>query len=1142
MLKIQDRQFALGAVVCAGLSLFGLCAISVALMRPAAAQAPEPPDVPTTDVTALNPRWLQLIRSSSSKSGFAPAQAQSPQTLNVLISDRAVAGRVSTGQTVYISHTRGVTLVANASIRPLVDGGSFLYATQFPALVFCPLNAPCLNPEFEPGDVVQVSQAGSVLTMTIPTLTAASYAKDDVIRGAAPVSQTVSVSWYSASDTSLSATRIVTANAERDYEASFAGSADVRAKDTGFVILTIGANTTAAQQYVAPFMRAQISGSVVTGFVLPNQVLGIQVKNMTDTLSSGGYSGPDGAFTVNLSYNPANVLKPGDVVLALAGSQPFSMTLENITARASYSLAQVSGVAPANRSIELALAPGPVSQNSYMTPVYTPTQRVTSSATGAFTAAVALQPADFGLASVADAEGHQTAARFVLPYLRARMGNAVFNVNGYPTYYDAIPVIGQFDPQTVISAPLTITVQGKSGFLKDIRSAYLVNESGYFAMSLNYNEGVNGAPALLAGGDVVTVASRAGAHMVIKLPTLTAFANPATDGVTGTAPPNAVLQISLGSGYAIPPQPAPTAVPAVPALTATPPPFAPTPAPVPCCYYPPAAITQIVTASANGIFTASFAGLLDVTNQTVGEVSWASPEGFVAVQPFRVIEYCAPRIGEINLTRQFININQQYNCPSYHIRLVDANGITKGEYVLNYATYNLFFPQPMLPGDALELTSNGQTTRVVIPGLSVKLDSASDVITGTAPPNSFAQVSLSSSGGTYYDGIPFGSTYFTATAGASGQFTRSLKDMFDIAPGTIVRMVASSDLYSEPYFVAESAIPWMRAHAYQQYIDVALPEIGPITLTMQSAGVLTSTNFFPSYYGQGFSALRLGLPVNAKPGDRIIVSSKQTVISLTVPALTAKLDVMKRTVTGQAPPLSRLRVQVYGDVTYPYDVSSLSQIVTATASGAFTATFTTVEKLASTGVLIYQTPDGNEVLLSLGSQRWSVTVGERYVTGRSVLSTGNITLNLRSANGALKSSAPTYIEQGGNFSAMFTETVAAGDRLEVVLPGNVQSFTVPAITARHDLSRNVVEGTARPNVFIKVTFGGVPSPYPQYATNATTRLTQADASGRFTLEATGIPFQLGETGYVTYEDADGNTTNALFQISGYKRFLPLVVR
>ncbi len=1132
MTKTRSRWCALGTLVLVGVSLFGLCVFGLVLMRPAAAQVPELAEIPTTDLTSLDPHWLKLIRGESSKQGLAPSQAQSPQTLNVLLSDRLVAGRANSGSTVYISHTRGVTVIASAIVRPIVDGGSFFYASSLPFMAYCSREGICYDSQFSPGDVMQVSQAGSILAMTLPTLTAASYARDDDVRGMAPPSQTVSVSWYSARNSSFHAEQIVTATAEGAYEADFAGSVDIYARDTGFVILETGPNTTAAQQYVAPFVRAQANGTLVSGYMLPNQSFSIYVKSVTNTLNPVGasYSDSDGSFSFKIGLYEGFALAPGSVLMLDTSSQPFSMTLENISARASYTLAQVMGVAPANRLVQVAVVPGPVPLSDYPVPIYTPTHSVTSSATSFFSAAVMLKPGDFGAVSVTDAEGNQTFASFVLTYARARMGNAVFHINTPEVPYLA-PFIGQLD---VFSEPLTITIQGASGFIKDIRSAYVWGDTGYFRMNTNNTEGLGLSAPLFGSGDVISVQSRLGTHISYKLPTLTAEANIATDGVTGTAPPGAELRIRLGSTDPSQGMSIPTPVPNFAQPNA-----ADIPAPLP--FGPIPLITQTVTVAADGTFVANFAGRMDINTSTLGEVEWVSPEGYAAVLPFYAHGVCVPRLGYVDLIRSAVGVemftgypNSAY-CPQYRVRLLNAQGIEKGSTPQSSTgTESTFFGQKILPGDTLELLNINQVfARVRVPRFAMSLDPTTDVVSGTILPNTTLGANVVNAAD-FDVNESARSTYFTATAGANGSFSQSLRGVLDVVPGTAIQLRFGS----EPIFLFQGAVPWMRAYLYQSRFDAAIANIVSL-----SGSFSMTQDTFASLARQAFPITSIYVTRTVAPGDQISVNAAHGTTTLNVPMLLAKLDVVKNTVTGKAPPNARLRIKVYStnnsNGSFPNPGRIISQEVMVNGTGMFTATFAATETLASTASLFYFAPNGSEVVLRFGLPHWDVIIGERFVSGRAASACNNATVSLRSANGALKSSSQCMSDESGYFFVSFTATVMGGDRLELVQPGETSRFVVPPYSASYDKLHNLVKGFLIPNTFVQVSLPDALNPYSNVGIM---RQTQSDSAGRFVLDTTGLPLYLSGTGQVLVGDVEGNTIKIKFAIAGYQRFLPLVFR
>lgn len=1141
MMKRYDKWLALG-----GLAATSLCAISLFLLRPTSAQAPQPAEAPTTELTALDPHWLKLVRGEWPQPGLGPEQTQAPQTLNVLISDQTVAGRTNNVGPVLISQMRGTTLIASLSTKPIPDGSGFFYATKLSSIpqygLPCYPGGNCFLP-LTAGDVIQVAQAGSLLTMTVPAMTALAYPKEDVIRGTAPPSQTVAVSWFSADDPNLSAARTATVTAISEFTVSLAGAADVRPRDSGFVALATGPNATAYQKFIAPFLRAQLNGSNIMGYASPFSLVNLEVRDARGIVRTGStIANGDGEFIGGVYSGTLYSLAPGDVISA-SGAQAFSMMVEPVSARASYTQAQVTGTAPANRLVLLEVLHGPISLSYVSTPIIaTPTQAVTSTSAGTFSAAAALQAGDYGTANISDAEGNQTYVPFTLPYLRARMGEAVFNNN---SYVDLSVLMGQLD---VYSVPVTITIQGKSGYIKDIRAASIYGDWGYFNSNTYYGGSNDATTNLLSAGDVVTVASRLGAHIVFALPTLTAQSDTATDTVVGTAPPNSVVRIKVGNSYAysypypVPAEPTAAPVPAntpLPALSKQYPQGGggPTPTPIAGGYNPNIVATLVVTTNANGLFSASFAGLVDITSQSVGEVEWISPQGYTAVQSFRAQGYCAPRLYEVNLSRSTLGLDQMSNCPQYTVRLLGANGAEKAALQFTGGIQNLFFAQRILPNDTIELIADGRTTQWRVPSIAVALNPATDVVSGTAPPNSAIQAWVVNAPAYITYGYKDNTTLFTATVGASGVFTKSLGGILDIAPGTTIRLSVNN----EPRFVIENALLWTRTHLYQPYLDVTVPNQNSFSLTVQSPG---SSPIAANLLGEAFfyPADRAIVTRTIVPGDQIKITSAQQMTSFTVPTLSAKLDVSKRTVTGQAPPNARLHLILtnYGDSEFPQYDLSLTQDVTANAAGAFTATFTGTQVMPSFGSLVYFTPEGNEVEMGFGAARWHVFIGSQAVDGRVVMTSTPSSLTLRGADGSVKSQVKPFAElYGGTFNGMFTVSIASGDRIELAQPDGFSVFIVPVFTARHDAERNVVEGQTVPNALITLSLPQPPNPYNY---SPASRRTQANASGRFALDITGLKLQFGAQGVANVYDSQGNSIGVNFTINSHKRYLPIASR
>jgi hypothetical protein len=115
---------------------------------------------------------------------------------------------------------------------------------------------------------------------------------------------------------------------------------------------------------------------------------------------------------------------------------------------------------------------------------------VTATVTGQYTATLALTRPNYGAAIATAPDGNQTYARFAVPYLAVRMGSSYYGMSQQ--------VAGQVND---FSTPITIAIQGPSGYFKDVRSVTVASD-GYFADS-SYS-------LVLDTGDVITVATAQG--------------------------------------------------------------------------------------------------------------------------------------------------------------------------------------------------------------------------------------------------------------------------------------------------------------------------------------------------------------------------------------------------------------------------------------------------------------------------------------------------------------------------------------------------------------------------------------------------------------------------------------------------------
>jgi hypothetical protein len=1065
------------------------------------------PTAPITDT-----RWLALIRSIEPARSRHQASLAQP-SINVHLTDGLVAGRVSLASNVQISVTRAGNLVAGSTAAPFPDGGGYLYAASLGWYDYdC-----CL---FKPGDVVWVMQAGASVSLTVPPLTALVDAPADEVYGVAPISQSVTAYLYPFVAPDTLYTRTVSADGQGQYQAIFTPTFDVRPRDSGYVAYAAAPDRLAYLRFAAPMLRAQADGAEIAGVAAPRSPVTLTMTQADGTPlpEQAAYSDVDGAFTA-YGYSE-QVLKAGATITAFSAGQTFSMTVMAITTQADLNSGVVSGEAQPNQSIEVWRFNGPI--NDWTSPwVDTPIEQVnvTATAAGHYTTALALARPNYGVALVTAPDGNQTYAVWVVPYITARLGTVQSQ-----SYHVGGQVAEPF-------APITLTVQGPSGYNKDVRSLQ-AGPSGAFD---DYDYQSIG----LDTGDVITVATPGGVQAALILPLLTGEIDPNSDTVSGQAPPGARLTF-LFNNYSY----------ASGAVSLN--------APTGGGYLWPSN-EIVVTATAQGDYFLDLYGVFDFDMFSTGEVFMTTAAGHTVSRVFGTNfsdNPCQPQLQMIYVGGNQVDFQPFFECPSYvnlTLRLRSAGGQLKallGDVLYPYqwlsprSFYTSDQPVVIRPGDVVELESHSpanvppsptpqpteapmptatpwsppvgvsdQFVTVTVPTLTVQLDLAANTVAGLAPANTIVSLQLSRN---YWV-----QQSLTATVDAQGAYSVNLAGVFTLQAGD-----AASVIYEPaggPNFQAQAALPALRARAYDSFVMGWLPPFTAYTLTLQTSRPITGVTHGTAEMTGQFTAWLAPI----EPGDTVVLTAPQIVRRLTMPRLIAQVKRDTATIEGQAPPNSQLLVDLQSH--------GVSQLITATASGTYSVSFPLLAPATDLdGQLTYFDADGDQAQLDFSSAHWEITLDQACMYGFTDMSNTPITLTLRNSLGTFKS-AFSLIPEDTLYSGCFTTTVQAEDRLVLTTLGTTQTFTVPLVTARHDYGRQVVTGLAPANHTVQAAFTDYV--YPYYYVS---RRTWVDASGRYGVDTSDLALRLQQTGSVVSIDDWGNTTTRNFTITGYQSFLPVM--
>ncbi|MFN3763301.1 MAG: hypothetical protein ACK4WK_08905, partial [Anaerolineae bacterium] len=496
--------------------------VGMALSCPPTDASPPPPAADIAgggEAISPDPRWLGLIRARDG-SGVR-LQAATP-SLDVHLTDRTAAGRVSSPAAVSVRVSRGETTLREMTVQPAPDGDGYLYiAALFPdGYGYC--GEPLL-----PGDVVWAVQGATVLSLTVPPLSALADPDADLISGTAPPSDTVALYLYPRAAPDAVLTQTAVADSEGAYRA---GWADLRPGDTGFAAWNAAPNRAAYLRFVAPLLQVQVNGAEVLGMAPPCSGIILDVTDAAGNplAQEWAWAGRNGRFNIWLWKGLPQVF-PGWRVRGQAAGQTFSTTVLPVTAQADRAGGQVLGEAPPGAPVRVEVFHGPM--QSYYESIGRvgpcASARVTATAQGRYAATLPLAPADFGAAFAQGPDGHETFARFAVPYLWVILGRE--------RLWHAYRLQGQVDGMNV---PLTLTLQGPTGALKDIRVLRSAGNGFFGDLS-------GDADPFLETGDVLTVETARGVQAALTLLDSTGVQSSTVNNTTTSPAANDAL-VDLG--------------------------------------------------------------------------------------------------------------------------------------------------------------------------------------------------------------------------------------------------------------------------------------------------------------------------------------------------------------------------------------------------------------------------------------------------------------------------------------------------------------------------------------------------------------------------------------------------------------------
>ncbi len=552
--------------------------------------------------------------------------------------------------------------------------------------------------------------------------------------------------------------------------------------------------------------------------------------------------------------------------------------------------------------------------------------------------------------------------------------------------------------------------------------------------------------------DKIVLASEARPPITITVPTFTVDVDADTDRVIGTAPPGATVEVVVEDRDQ-------------PAFT----------------------LTREATSQESGRFEVDLTGVMDLLPGHFGTAAILTSEGHRFTAAFAV--------SEVEITLGSSGLRGR-GSPGTRIDVAwrAADGSLAGQdglEILGDPDWQLPYPaaasrfQPLMAGDRITVTRSGGPRRaadsmsLVVPGLTLGVDEARDVVQGSGPISTTLAVRLTPPGGA--PGTR------RVDSDASGRFRLELSGELDVGPGWLVEVIhdAGGGLRIRAREVLAQARVWVHDRTVS---GIAARGMRVQALLRSPSGQRKGT---AGAVAESDGSFHLTLsadsdlpPPSIDPGDVVEVEFIEgDPLVFRVPELTARTDPDAETVSGRAPAGSRVQV------TASWLDEPVVRSVTADGDGDYLADFAGVldieppplatDRRSGTVVVPAQ---GRHVFLT----GWAVvqigvssprdrggTVGVTAAHGRRV------ELTARDASGQLffhasgRTGSPRREGDRTGWGAELLEAgqavpLEAGDIVRAVVGEDSASFEVPPLEAVIHVTENRISGRTAPGVRLSI--------------------------------------------------------------------------
>ncbi len=444
------------------------------------------------------------------------------------------------------------------------------------------------------------------------------------------------------------------------------------------------------------------------------------------------------------------------------------------------------------------------------------------------------------------------------------------------------------------------------------------------------------------------------------------------------------------------------------------------------------------------------------------------------------------------------------------------------------------------PGDVLQAVQPGQTISLTVPLLTALADQSTASVYGQSPPTATLEVYF------YRYGDPGVAYQQTVTATATGDYQADFGGMTPVTPRDYGYVFHADADEAGNHVYASYDVPFLQVGVESTYVGGVVAPCTTITATLHDdAGALHD-----SYYGCSSSngAFSVYFYPPSQVSDTVVVTAAGQVVSLTVPALTARPDPASDVVNGEAPVSAPVQVDLYRgplgyEYTYgpPFGDPDYNLSITATLTGTYAADFTGLADVVAGdyGAVYVTNAAGHQAYRRFAVPFLRACLGNYRLTGQ-VNGGEQVTVTVWGSSGVPRDVHFVQVYNNGHFYDYDWDgelRLLVGDQVTVTAQdGEETGLAVPLLTAYADLMNSTVSGQAPPSSPLRVGLsragryqtGGGPPDYPSYdytiwVTSTATGIYTADFSSLTT-------FQPGHQGAVFYVNPEGHEVYLEFTV------------